>query len=153
MREKLTIAGIPVAGVSIAIAMLAVADYMRPSKQAERRAARQAEINRLTEERAKAQEEETRQAELQRAIREEEEKRRAKEAKERRWKAERDEWKERYKNNDWRTQAELYFFKGIKYSHNDNPRQAYYNFRLARDRAGPNEIKEMNKIIRSGWGG
>ena len=36
MREKLIIAGIPVAVISIMMVMFAVVDFMRPSKQAER---------------------------------------------------------------------------------------------------------------------
>ena len=131
----------PIGIVCIAIVVMVTADYMRPSKRAERQTSRQAEINRLTEERA--------QAEAQRLRNEAEAKRRAEE---RRKKSERDAVLTRYKNNTWRTQAEGYFFKGIKYGKGDgvflNFEKSAQNFHIARNLAGPNEIAEMEKMIK-----
>lgn len=57
----------------------------------------------------------------------------------------------RYRNNEWRTEAEGYFFKGIKYAIGDGVssdfRESVRNFRLARDLAGLNDINELERML------
>ena len=78
--------------------------------------------------------------------------RKEEEVEDRRKNTERDAVRARYKNNEWRTQAEGYFFKGIKYGKGDgvflNFEKSAQNFHIARNLAGPNEIAEMEKMIK-----
>lgn len=57
----------------------------------------------------------------------------------------------RYRNNDFRTDSEGYFFKGVKYALGDgvtlDELQSIRNFYRARDLAGPNDIKEFDVMI------
>ena len=57
----------------------------------------------------------------------------------------------RYRNNEWRTEAEGYFFKGVKYALGDgvtlDELQSIRNFYRARDLAGPNDIAELDRMI------
>ena len=141
-----------VSALALGLGTIAIADYLRPSKIEERRQIAQAKEDRLiAEERERA-----RLAELKRRAQEasdrREAQRAAEEAEQRRKVAEKNDALSRYRNNGYRTTAEGYFFKGIKYSNGDgvfeNARTAIKHFHRARDNAGIEEIKTFNRQIR-----
>ena len=129
-----------VSAVALGLGTIAIADYLRPSKRAARQAAEQAEQERVS--RAKA-ETQRKIAEAQERERERQEARKKEDEKSAVW--------SRYRNNEWRTEAEGYFFKGIKYAIGDgvgmNFKESVRNFRLARDLAGPNDINELERML------
>ena len=142
MSEKQIMIDIPTLAVCVALAVITAAEYMRPSKQAERKATAQSQHERQT----------LSQAEKEQTIADR--KTKEYEAKQAEEKAEREALTARYRNNNWRTEAEGYFFKGIKYANGDgvspNWHKAVQNFQMARNLAGPNEIAMLDEMI-SSW--